>query len=190
MWRTEAWMSTGSTGIAGDEVDRVEHLTQLEEVVEPDSVAGSAYAVEADDVRRAGDRAVGHPIAADVEVLLGVPTVQCELGRRKGDPFEDQLLGKANVLAGLVDIGAGVAQHAACLPVPDVHPDPFEDRQRGLVDPFELIGGHHLGVVEAHAWLLPRPLQGEGAARAGVSAPPPPASLFGHRAKISQADHS
>ncbi len=102
----------GLDGVAPDEVDRVEHVGELEKIVEPDPVPGTTDAVEADDVRRTADGAVGHPVATDVEVLLGVPTVQGELGRGRGDPFEDHLLGKSNVLPGLVDVGAGIAQEA------------------------------------------------------------------------------
>ena len=67
--------------------------------------------------------------AADVEVLLGVPAVQRELGRGRGDPLEDHLLGESHVLPGLVDVGTGIAQEAARLAIPDVHSDPFEDGQ-------------------------------------------------------------
>ena len=176
--------------VAGDEVDRVEHLSQLQEVIEPGPVTDVAHPIETDDVRRAGDRPVGHPGAADVQVLVRIPAVQSELGGRGGDPFEDQLLGKADVLAGLIDIGAGIAEQAARLPVPDVHADSFEDRQRGGVDRFQLVCRHHLGVVETHARLLPRTLQGERAARTGVATTSPSASVFGHRPKVSQPSHS
>ena len=167
--------------IAGDEVDRVEHLAELQQVVEADVVAGAANAVEPDEVRRAGHGAVGHPVAADVQVLLRVPTVQRELGRGGGDPLDDHLLGEANVLPGLVDLGAGGSQHAARLAVPDVHADALEDRQRRIVNRLQLVGRHDLGVVESHARLLPRPLQRQRAARAGVAPASASALVVGHR---------
>ena len=141
--------------VAADEVDAVEHVRELQELVEPDSVAGAADPVEVDDVGRAADGAEGHPRAADLEVLLGVPAVQGELCGRGGDSFDDHLPGKSNVLPGLVDLGTGLAQEAARLAIPEVHADPFEDRQRGIVNRFQFVGRDDLGVVQPHP-LLPK----------------------------------
>ena len=52
--------------VAGDEMDRVEHLGELQQIGETGLITGAAHAVETDDVRRTGNRSVGHPCAADV----------------------------------------------------------------------------------------------------------------------------
>ena len=172
-------------GVAGNEVDRVQHLTEFQQIVKSGPITYVAHTIEADDVRRAGDAPVGHPIAADVEVLLRVPAVQHELSRSRGDALEDHLLRETHVQPRFVDIGTRFAEQTARLAVPDIHPDPFENRQRCVVDRFELVSRDDLGVVETHARLLPRALQWHGAARAGIAAASAPGRVVAHRARLA-----
>jgi hypothetical protein len=93
------------------------------------------------------------------------------------------------VLTGIVDLRAGIAEHAARFAIPDVHADSFENRQRRRGS-IRLIGGNHFGVVQPHAGLLPRTLQGS-VLRGLVSRPRLrlPGSIVTGR-QPSQAHHS
>ena len=52
--------------VAAVEVNDVEDLSQFEEFLKIGASAWVAHAVEADEIRGAGHRAEGHPIAADI----------------------------------------------------------------------------------------------------------------------------
>ncbi|MEI2706060.1 MAG: hypothetical protein V9E89_12590 [Ilumatobacteraceae bacterium] len=157
--------------IAGDVVDNVEHLSQLQQVLEPGPVADAAHAVAVDVVRRAGHRAEGDMAAADAQRTPRVPGVQGELPRHGGDRRRHHLAWEPDTLLGLVHVGPVGPGDAARLGIQELHPDLFEDPQGGVVDGLQLVGGDDLGVVQAHLRLRPRALHREGGTSRCVGAP-------------------
>ena len=66
-------------GIARQEVDRVERLGQAQQVLVVDAVPDPPAAVEVGDIRRAADGPEGDPVAAQLDVALGIAGVEREL---------------------------------------------------------------------------------------------------------------
>ena len=77
--------------VAGEEVDRVERLAQAEQVLVVGAIADPPAAVEVGDVGRAADRPERDPVAAELQVVLGVPGVQGERRRRGPDQLRDHV---------------------------------------------------------------------------------------------------
>ena len=160
--------------VAGEEVDRVEHLAKPDQVLVVGPVADPPAVVEVRDVGRRGDRPERRPVAADLEVVLRVRGVQRERRGRRPDPLDDHVPVEANALAAVLDSRAGRAQEVPGAVVEEVHPDLLEDAQGGEMDRFELVRRHDLGRRVADPWLGPRPLLGQPAslARRTVAAGP------------------
>ena len=80
-------------GLADHAAGRVEHREGLGELGEPLEVVHRRVAahVALAHERRPVDRAEGHRVAADVDVVLGVAGLDVELARRLGDLLEDEL---------------------------------------------------------------------------------------------------
>ena len=116
--------------IARHVVDDVEHLRQAEQILEALAVADAAHAVTVDVVGRTGHRAEGHPAPADAQVASGVPAVQSELRRCRGDRPLDQFAWEPHPMVRLVDIGTCVTHDAARLRTEELHTDALEDRER------------------------------------------------------------
>ncbi len=106
-WRIDGWMSIGSTGIAGEEVDDVEHLEQADEVLVVGPVADPSPAVGREDVGRAGHRAEGDAVTADEQVVVRVRGMQRERGGRGRDALEDEGTVEVDALRARVDRRAG-----------------------------------------------------------------------------------
>ena len=77
--------------IAAHEVDDVERLAQPDEIVEVLLVADPPAAIEVGDVGWRRDRPERHPVAADAQVVGGVPGVERELRRRGPDALEHEV---------------------------------------------------------------------------------------------------
>ena len=92
--------------VAAVEVNDVENLCQFEQILKIGAGAGVANAVEADEVRGAGHRAEGHPIAADVEGVRGVSCMQFEFAWASFNSFKHHFRIKTHAL--IFDFRAGL----------------------------------------------------------------------------------
>src|SRR3954447_2060549 len=91
--------------VAPEEVDRVEHLAELDQVLVIGPVADPPAAIEIGDVRGARDRPERGPVAADLQVPLGVPGVERELRGYRPDPLLDHHRIEPDALATRLDVG-------------------------------------------------------------------------------------
>ena len=147
--------------VARQEVDRVEQLRESQQVLVVLAVAGAPAAVEVGDVGRAPDRPERHPVAAELDVTLGVPGMERERSGRRLDRLGDHLRVEPNALRVGVGMRSCRLEHLAGIGIEEVHADLGQDAQRRDVDRLELVGGDDLGRRVAHPRLRPRPLLGQ-----------------------------
>ncbi len=126
--------------VARQEVDGVERLSQPQQVLVVHAVADAPPAIEVRHVRRAADRSEGHPVAAELQVVLGVRGVQRERRRCRLDRLGDHVRVEADALRIRRRLGPGGAQHLPGVGVEEVHAELGQDAQRGVVDRLELVG--------------------------------------------------
>ena len=144
--------------VAGEEMDRVEHLAEPDQVLVVGPVADSPATIEVRDIRRGRNRPERGPVATDLEVVGGVRGVERELRRRGLDPLEDHVPVESDALGAFLHARTRAPEHLACAIVEEVHPDLLEDAERAEVDRFELVGRHDLGRPNADPGLGPRAL--------------------------------
>ena len=75
--------------VARQEVDGVERLAEAQQVLVVGAVADPPAAVEVGHVRRAADGPEGDPVAAELDVVVGVAGVEREARRRRPDQLGD-----------------------------------------------------------------------------------------------------
>ncbi len=161
--------------VAGEEMDGVERLAEAQEVLVIDPVADAPATVEVRHVRRTADRPECHPVAAELQVVGGVPGVQRERRGRCLDRLGDHVGIEPDALCIGRGLGTSRPQRLARVRVEEVHPELGQDAQRRVVDRLDLVGGQDLGRPVAHPRLRPRPLHREAAAlvtRAATAAAP------------------
>ena len=145
-------------GIAREEVDRVEHLEEADEVLVVGAVADPPAAIEIRDVRGAADGPERGPVAAHDQVVGRVRGVEGE-GRRRGlDPLLDHRGVETDPLRTDLGARAGRLQQIAGALVEEIHSDLLENTQRRDVDRLELVDRQDLGRPIRDPRLLPRPL--------------------------------
>ena len=65
--------------------------------------------------------------------------MQGELRRTGLDGLQDQVAVEADAFAALAHVGTGILEDLTCARVHEVHAHLFENRQRGVVDRFQLV---------------------------------------------------
>ena len=119
----------GLDGVTGEEMDRVEHLAEPDQVLEVRSIADPAAPIEVVDVGCRRDRTKGRPGTADLEVVRRVGRVELELGRCGSDPLLDHCRVEPDALAIGAHVRTGGLEDVACAVVEEVHPDLGKDPQ-------------------------------------------------------------
>src|SRR3954454_15479 len=161
---TDAVMEVdGLHGVARQEMDRVEHLREPQQVLVVGTVADPAAPIEIGDVGRAPDRAECDPVATEPDVVRRIPGVEREAGRRRPDPLLDHLWLEADAGGVRLCVRARIAEDLSRVWVEEIHPDLGEDAERRDVDRLELVLGDDGRRTVAHARLSPRTLLGQGA---------------------------
>jgi hypothetical protein len=132
----------GLDRIAAPEMHGRQRVSQPDQVLVVDAVAGTAAALAIGGVGRAGDRAEGQRVAADLDRLARVAGMEPEAARRLAEEALDQRRVEAHAVGVRVDVGASILEQRLRLGVEDVHPDLFEDGQRRAMDRLELVRRH------------------------------------------------
>ena len=166
--------------VAAEEMDRIQHLAELDQVLVVHAIADPPAMVEIGHIRGARDGPERGPVAADPEVSLGVPGMKREFRRNGPDPFLDHRRVEPDALAARLDPGSGGSQELAGSLVEEVHSDLGQDPKRGDVDRLELVGRQDRCGRVAYPRLGRRPLDRQDVAL--VAGPPPaPPSRHGFR---------
>ena len=150
--------------IAAPEMDRIEALAEADEVLEVAFVSLPPPARAVERIGRARHRSERDVSPADHEIAGRVARVQREFLRRQPDVGFDQRRIEPNPPRGRIDVGAGVAQHRARLVMQEVDADLLQDRERGLMDRFELVAGDEVERRERRLRLAGRRRRGSSAA--------------------------
>ncbi len=129
----------GFDGIAGDEIDAVEILGELQELAVVGMVAGAAAAFHVGAIGRAAHGAEQHVRPADLRIVFRIAGMEGELRGRRFHQLLDHRGIKAHALAG--NIGTGLLQQVAGFRQSEVHADFGQHFQRGAVDGFNFVGG-------------------------------------------------
>ena len=117
-------------GVAADEVHDLEHLAQLQQILERRPVARPAVALQVDVVGRRAHRAERQVVATDGQRVVRVPGVEPERLRGGGDPLDDHAGVEADPRCRVgVDVRAGGLQQAAGLRVEEIDPGVAEDAE-------------------------------------------------------------
>src|SRR5205823_8124187 len=145
-------------------VQHAEAVGELQDVAKGLEVAVSPAALEVADVRGAGDGAEVDHVVADLQMALGIASVQHEARGRVRELRLDELAPEADHLRRCIDRSPGAMEDLARGRAADLESRLLEDPVGGLHDALDLLRGENLDRRPRN--LEPRQGRERGAARA------------------------
>ena len=144
--------------IAGQEMHRVQRLTEPQQILIVGPVAHPTTAIHVEHVGGTGHRTERHVVAADGQVVGGVGGMESEMRWCGGDALHHHPRREADPFTAALSFSTRLGEHPASFGVEKVHADGFQNAQRGEVDGFQFIDRYHFGGGVFELRLRPRTL--------------------------------